>query len=107
MKTEVNGFTGYESECEIVYFDKRGDYLKSRVLENLDFELKKNAHGNHAVGIISCKCITYDDQFSSGRVEELLEHDIYAIERILTDCVDWEEWDQTKEFDADDFLIND
>jgi hypothetical protein len=107
MRTEVKGFSGYESKCEITYFDKKGDYVRSRILENIDFELKINAHGNHSVSIESCKCITYDDQFFSGKIEDLADHDIYAIERILTDCVDWDAWDQSQEFDADDFLYND
>lgn len=107
MTAEVKGFTGYENKCEIVYFDSKGDYLKSRILENLDFELKINAHGNHAVGIKSCNCVTYDDQFMSGKPEDLPTHELYNIERLLTDCVDWDSWDMSQEFDAEDFLAND
>jgi hypothetical protein len=103
----VKGFTGYENSCEVVYYDGKGDYLKSRLLENLDYELKVNAHGNHAVGIISYTCITYDDQFISGKPEELQKHEVYQIERALTEEVDWLSWDLSQEFDANDFMSND
>jgi hypothetical protein len=103
----VKGFTGYENSCEVLYYDNKGEYFKSRVLENLEFELKINAHGNHAVGIQSYVCTTYDDQFISGRLENLPKHDIYQIERALTESVDWESWDMSQEFDANEFMSND
>ena len=106
MRIEAVGFTGFENQCEIYYYDSKGDYIKTRELQNLNFKLLVNCHGNHAVKIESCTCTLFDDYIQNGIIETLAFHEMYSIEKAMTECVDWEAWELANENDVDDFLIN-
>ena len=42
MHIEINNYTGHESNCEINYYDIKGDYVYSLILEDLKTELYVN-----------------------------------------------------------------
>ena len=107
MHIEVVNFQGYEDTCTINYFDKKGDYLKTYILEKLEVELRVNLHGYYSAAIKSCDCTYYDELVKNGIKKIPKKHEIWQIEQALTDCVDWEEWEQSNNRDIDDFMSND
>jgi len=107
MHIEVVNFTGYEDNCTINYFDHKGDYVRTHVLENLQVELHINTHHNYAVTIKSCTCIYFDEMQKSGIEKTPKRHELEKIQNALRDCVDWDEWEQSNNRDIDDFMHND
>ena len=107
MHLDVVNFTGYENRCTINYYDHKGDYVRTYILENLETELCINQRGNYSVFIKSCKCTYYDDLCKNG-VEKIPKlHEIKKIESALTECVDWNELVLKSNQDVDDFMLND
>jgi hypothetical protein len=104
MHIEVNNYSGHENTCEINYYDSKGDYLKSLVLDNLETELFINQQGNYAVRILGCNCIYYDDEIKLGVVYNLKNSQIQSIENSMCDCIDWETWQEENSIDIDDFI---
>jgi len=104
MHIEVNNYTGHENTCEINYYDSKGDYLKSLVLDNLETELFVNQQGNNSVRIVSCNCMYYDELVKLGTIYNLKNSQIQVIENAMNDCIDWETWEQEKSINVDDFM---
>lgn len=107
MHLDVVNFTGYENTCTINYYDHKGDYVRTYILENLETELLINQRGNYSVFIKSCKCTYFDDFYKTG-IEKIPKlHEIKKIELALAECVDWNEWELKENQDVDDFMLND
>lgn len=106
MHLEINNYTGHENNCEINYYDIKGDYVYSLVLENLKTELYVNIQGNQSVRIVECDCKYYDDFFKTGKVYTPKPHQINKIEDNMSNCIDWDAWEQKQSTNVDDFFLN-
>ena len=107
MHVEVVNFTGHENSCTLNYYDYKGDYIKTHILEDLVVELFINIHGNHSVLIKSCKCTYYDELQKTGIIKTPKLHEIKRMEKEMAECVDWLSWDMQNDQDVDDFMLND
>lgn len=107
MHIEVINFTGHENNCTINYYDFKGDYVKTYLLEKLEVDLHINTHGNYSVTIKSCTCTYFDELQKNGIKKNPKTHEIAKIEYAMSDCVDWDSWEQSKNTDVDDFMSND
>ena len=107
MHIEVVNFTGHESNCTLNYYDHKGDYLKTYILEELVVELRVNIKNNHTVTIKSCKCTYFDELYKNGIIKTPKLHEIKRMEKEMTECVDWETWMMQNQQDVDDFMLND
>jgi hypothetical protein len=76
MHFEVINFTGYENSCTINYYDQKGDYVKTYVLENMEFELKINSKDNYQVIVNSFDCIYFDELIKIGIKKIPKRHEI-------------------------------
>lgn len=107
MHIEVVNFTGHETSCTFNYFDHKGDYLKTHILEDLVVELCINIQNNHAVHIKSCKCTYFDELQKTGILKVPKLHELKRMEKEMAECVDWDAWMMQNEQDVDDFMFND
>ena len=106
MYIDVVNFTGHETTCTINYYDQKGDYVKTYILENLETELCINQHGNYAVRIKSCNCIYFDELCKNGEIRTPKLHELKKMESHMSECVDWEEWEMNRDKNIDDFMVN-
>jgi hypothetical protein len=107
MHIEVINFTGHESNCTINYYDNKGDYVKTYILDDLEVDLHINNQGNYSVMIKSCTCTYFDELQKNGIKKIPKEHEIVKIEYAMSECVDWESWYEKKSTNIDDFIPND
>ena len=107
MHIEINNYTGHENTCEINYYDSKGDYNHSLVLDNLETELYVNIQGINSVRIVTCNCKYYDDLVKLGNVYTPSASQLSKIEKEMSNCIDWESWHEKKSTNVDDFLYND
>lgn len=107
MHLDVVNFTGHENTCTINYYDHKGDYVRTYILDNLVTELLINQRGNYAVFIKSCKCTYFDDLCKTGIEKIPKAHELKKIEEAMAECVDWDEWQLKSSQDVDDFMLND
>jgi hypothetical protein len=107
MHLDVVNFTGHENTCIINYYDHKGDYVRTYILDNLETELLINQRGNYSVLIKSSKC-TFFDEFCKNGIEKIPKmHEIKKIEEAMAECIDWNEWELKSNQDIDDFMNND
>ena len=106
MHIEINNYTGHESNCEINYYDIKGDYVYSLILEDLKTELYVNIQGRQSVRILESSCNYYDDFFKTGKVYTPKPHQIAKIEEEMSNCIDWDSWEQKQSTNVDDFFLN-
>jgi hypothetical protein len=105
MRLKIENFTGFEKECEILVLNVKGEYQKTFYLTNLELKLYKNIHFNHDVKIISCKCVEYVDS-EEGVEYNLKNHEILLIQTAIKKMIDWEEWEESNNYDDSDFIEN-
>lgn len=107
MHQEIIGFSGYENDCTINYYDSKGDYVKTYMLEKMEFELKTNKDGDYYVYLNAFDCLYFDELQKTGIKKIPKTHEISKIEKALCDCVDWESWYEKQSMNVDDFIPND
>jgi hypothetical protein len=103
MVIEISNFTGVENSVEINYFNNQGEWLKTLILENLKIELSVNAHGNNHVKIKNYVCTLYEYSLN-GVPTDLKKHQVYSIEKEMTNLIDWDSWEMEQDKDINDFM---
>jgi hypothetical protein len=106
MILSISNFTGYEDECEVIFTNSKGEYIKTLFFENLKIKLYVNLQDNHAVKIESYNCIKYDDLEIATPIT-LSNHETSLIEEAIKDIIDWESFEESKESNVDDFMCLD
>ncbi len=106
MVTSISNFTGYEDECEVIFTNSKGEYIRTLFFENLKIKLYVNIQEKHAVKIESYNCIKYDD-LEIGTPITLTKHETSLIEEAIKNVIDWESWEESKESNIDDFMYLD
>jgi hypothetical protein len=103
MVIEVSKFTGVESSVEINYFNNQGEWFKTHILENLEIDLIVNTHGNNQVKLKTYFCSLFDDSCNGSPID-LNRHQVYYIEKELTNLIDWDSWQMQQDKDINDFM---
>ena len=106
MTLNIINYTGYEKECEIIFTNSKGEYVKTLFFENLKLKLFTNIQGNYKVKIESYTCIKYDD-LQIGTPITLNNHETSLIEEEIKNIIDWDYWEESKESNIDDFMYLD
>jgi len=101
MDIEVFGYTGCESECEVV-FKKYNKIVKSFFVENLTTTLSMDPMGYGKVRIDTIKCLDYDT-YGNPIPISLTDKEFVALERELIEYIDWSEWLDNQRPDDDDY----
>ena len=106
MTISISNFTGYEDECEVIFTNSKGEYIKTLFFENLKIKLYVNLQEKHDVKIESYNCIKYDDLEIASPIT-LTNHETSLIEEAIKKLIDWESWEESKESNIDDFMYLD
>lgn len=106
MTLSISNFTGYEDECEVIFTNSKGEYIKTLFFENLKIKLYVNLQEKHDVKIESYNCIKYDDLEIATPIT-LTNHETLLIEEAINKLIDWESWEESKESNIDDFMYLD
>jgi hypothetical protein len=106
MTLNISNYTGYEDECEVIFTNSKGEYVKTLFFKNLKVKLYTNIKGNYKVGIESYNCIKYDD-LQIGTPITLNNHETLLIEEAISNIIDWESFEESKESNIDDFMCLD
>jgi Zn/Cd-binding protein ZinT len=103
MEIQIFNFTGYEKECEIMYFDGKGKYLKTLFITNLDLTLYHNQkREEYKVTINSIEAIQFDKN-SKGVPYLLDDFELFEIQHEMVGYIDWVAWEENRLVD-DNFL---
>lgn len=105
MHIDVVNFTGHENTCTINYYDHKGDYVRTYILEDLETELCINLHGKYSVRIKSCKFVYFDELCKKGEVRNPKLHEVKKMESQMCECVNWDEWELNRDKNIDDFML--
>ncbi len=99
MEIQLHNFTGYESECEVTYFEHLGgNYVKSYFLSDLHVRLSIDLMGDASVKILKVKCHVCDDD--DNEIEHTLtDQEIKDLQEEMVEYVDWDEWLESQKLD--------
>jgi hypothetical protein len=99
MEIQIHNFTGYESECEVAYFEHLGgDYVKTYYLSDLNVRLSIDIMGDAYVQITKVKCHLFDID-DNEIAHTLTDQEIKDLQEEMVNYVDWDEWLESQKLD--------